>query len=206
VRISIVPGFLRIAGQYCIVMVSVSPKMKRIVLTGFMGVGKSTVARHLARLIAKRRRDLDDYIEYAEKRSISEIVENHGIEEFRRIESERLIETISDTRIAIISLGGGAWTIEKNREIIREAGLTAVWLESTFEHCWRNIRFSRKERPLVKNKRQARKLFEEREKHYCLADWHFVIDRGYNSFDIAQQIASDVFLISTEAGSGKMKR
>ena len=118
----------------------------------------------------------------------------------------RAKETIADPRIAIISLGGGAWTIEENRDMIREAGLTAVWLESTFEHCWRNIRFSRKERPLVKNKRQARKLFEERERHYCLADWHFVIDRGYNSFEIAQRIASDVFLISTEDVTRRARR
>lgn len=205
-RFGVFPRILRRAGRCCILKAPASPKMKRIVLTGFMGVGKSTVARHLARLTARRRRDLDDYIEYSEKRPISEIVENCGIEEFRRIESERLKETIADRRIAIISLGGGAWTIEENRKIIREAGLTAVWLESTFEHCWRNIRFSRKERPLVKNKRQARKLFEERERHYCLADWHFVIDGGYNSFDIAQQIASDVFLISTESGKGKIRR
>lgn len=177
-------------------------KGTRIVLTGFMGVGKSTVARHLARLTGKRQADLDDEIERSRSVAIPDLVKNEGIERFRQIETEVLSELLAARKTAIISLGGGAWMTEANREMIRNNGVTAVWLETTFDHCWRNIRFSRKERPLVKNKRQARKLFEEREKVYCLADWHFVIDRGYNSFDIAQKIASDVFSIETESRIG----
>ncbi|MCO6510555.1 MAG: AAA family ATPase [Aridibacter famidurans] len=177
----------------------------RIVLTGFMGVGKSTVARHLARLTGKRQVDLDDEIERRRAVSIPEIVKNGGIERFRQIETEVLGEVLASPKAAIISLGGGAWITEANREMIKNSGVTAVWLETTFEHCWRNIRFSRKERPLVKNKRQARKLFDERERYYCLADWHFVIDRGYNSFDIAQKIASDVFSIDAVAARGRRR-
>jgi shikimate kinase len=67
-------------------------------------------------------------------------------------------------------------------------------LESTFDHCWRNISFSRRERPLVKDKDSARKLFEDRQRFYCLADWHFVINPGHNSFEVAKQIAEEVFL------------
>lgn len=169
----------------------------RIVLTGFMGVGKSTVARHLGRLTGKRQVDLDDEIEHERKRPIPRLIEEEGIDRFRDIETATLSRILEKGRASIISLGGGAWITEENRLLIRESGVTSVWLETTFDHCWRNIRFSRKERPLVKNKRQARRLFEERVKFYCLADWHFVIDRGYNSFDIAQRIAADVFLIDT---------
>lgn len=177
----------------------------RIVLTGFMGVGKSTVARHLARLIGKRHVDLDEEIERSRAVSIPDIVKNDGIERFRQIETEVLGEVLESRKAAIISLGGGAWITEANREMIKDSGVTAVWLETTFEHCWRNIRFSRKERPLVKNKREARRLFDERERYYCLADWHFVIDRGYNSFDIAQKIASDVFSIDAVAARGRRR-
>ncbi|QQS39754.1 MAG: AAA family ATPase [Acidobacteriota bacterium] len=175
----------------------------RIVLTGFMGVGKSTVARHLARLTGKRQVDLDDEIERSRSATIPDLVKAEGIERFRQIETEVLAEVLGARMAAIISLGGGAWITEANREIIKANGVTAVWLETTFDHCWRNIRFSRKERPLVKNKRQARKLFDERERYYCLADWHFVIDRGYNSFDIAQKIASDVFSIDVAGKRGR---
>ena len=53
----------------------------------------------------------------------------------------------------IISLGGGTWTVPENREIIKQHGLTSIWLESSFEHCWYNIRASKKDRPLARNKR-----------------------------------------------------
>lgn len=177
----------------------------RIVLTGFMGVGKSTVARHLSKLTAKRHVDLDDEIESRLRTQIPAIIKESGIERFRELETRVLLEVLKDKRASIISLGGGAWLTDQNRKLIKEHGVTAVWLETTFEHCWRNIRFSRKERPLVKNKRQARKLFEEREKVYCLADWHFVIDRGYNSFDIAQKIAADVFAIDAVRSASRRK-
>ncbi len=167
---------------------------KRIVLTGFMGVGKTTVARHLSSLVREKRLDLDDFIEKEEARKIPEIVETDGLEVFRQVETNNLCKILNKDNIKIISLGGGAWTTEKNREMIKDCGCVTVWLESTFEHCWRNIRFSRRTRPLVKNKSQARKLFEEREKLYCLADWHFVINPGHNSFEVAKQIAIEIFL------------
>lgn len=167
---------------------------KRIILTGFMGVGKSTVARHLSSLVKEKRLDLDDFIEKEEKRSIPEIVGADGLEIFRQIETKNLGKILNETNIKIISLGGGAWTTDKNRELIKNCGCITVWLESTFEHCWRNIRASKRERPLVENKSQALKLFEERERIYCLADWHFVLNPGHNSYEIAKQIAKEIFL------------
>ena len=85
------------------------------------------------------------------------------------------------------------WTIPLNRELIVRNGLVTVWLESSFEHCWANISKSRKERPLAKNKIAARRLFDERQSIYCLADWHFVIRPEFNSYEIARQIADQVF-------------
>ncbi len=167
---------------------------KRIVLTGFMGVGKSTVARHLSSLVKQKKLDLDDFIEKEESRKIPEIVATDGLDIFRRIETRCLCKVLDDSEIKIISLGGGAWTTEKNRDLIKERGCITVWLESTFEHCWRNIRFSKRERPLIKNKAQARKLFEERAAVYCLADWHFVLNPGHNSYEVAKQIAKEIFL------------
>ncbi len=167
---------------------------KRIVLTGFMGVGKSTVARHLAYLVKEKRTDLDDYIEKYERRKIPEIIETDGLDFFREAETKSLKNVLDEEHIKIISLGGGAWTTDENRKIINDQGCITVWLEATFDHCWRNIRFSKRERPLVKHKDEAKKLFEEREKVYCLADWHFVINPGHNSFEVAKLIAREIFL------------
>jgi shikimate kinase len=165
---------------------------RRIILTGFMGVGKSTVAKHLAHLLDCDRLDLDARIVDSEHRTIAEIIEQEGIEKFRQIETAHL-RAILETGARIIALGGGAWTIEENRRIIKERGFTTVWLESSFEHCWLNISASKRVRPLARNKPDALKLFEERQRIYCLADWHFIIRPELNSFEIAKRIAEEIF-------------
>lgn len=166
---------------------------KRIILTGFMGVGKTTVAKHLASLLGCERLDLDAMIVESESRTIAEIIEREGIEKFRRIETDHL-RRILESSAKIIALGGGAWTIEENRRLIKAHGFTTVWLESTFEHCWLNISASKRVRPLARNKTDARKLFEERQKVYCLADWHFIVKPELNSFEVARRIAEEIFL------------
>lgn len=169
-------------------------KNVRIVLTGFMGVGKSSVARHVAHLVRSRRLDLDHFIEQREGRKIAEIIDNDGIGRYREIESQSLAEVLADPDTArILSLGGGTWTIGANRQLLKEKGYTSIWLESTFEHCWLNITFSRKDRPLARNKAQALRLFEERQKVYCLADWHFIVRPGLTSYDVAKSIVEEVF-------------
>ena len=171
----------------------VMPEQTRIALTGFMGVGKSSVARHLSKLLGAERADLDHYIEQVTKRRIANIITEDGIDRYREIESEMLQTLLAETSAPIISLGGGTWISENNREIIKQNGLTAVWLESTFEHCWQNIRKSRKERPLAKDRDTALKLFEERQAVYCLADWHFIVRPGLSSYAVANQIVEEIF-------------
>lgn len=166
---------------------------KRIALTGFMGVGKTSVARHLSKLMRCERLDLDSLIELNEQRRIVEIVDEDGIEAYRKIETANLKLALTRANFRILSLGGGTWTIAENRELIRDQGVTAVWLDATFNHCWGNISRSRKERPLARSKDAARKLFDERQEVYCLADWHFVVKADLTSYEIARQIMDEVF-------------
>lgn len=166
---------------------------KRIILTGFMGVGKSTVARHLSYLLKCDRLDLDAVIETREKRTIADIINGDGESSFREVETENL-RRILQTETRIIALGGGAWMTAENRRMIKETNCTVIWLESNFEHCWQNIKFSKRTRPIAKNKSHAQKLFEERQKIYCLADWHFIVKPELNSFELAKQIVEEVFL------------
>ena len=165
---------------------------QRIILTGFMGVGKTTVAKHLAHLLDCQRLDLDALIVESEHRTIAEIIEQEGIERFRQIETAHL-KRVLESSARIIALGGGAWTIEENRRLIKSHNFTTVWLESSFEHCWLNISASKRVRPLARNKGDARKLFEERQKVYCLADWHFIIKPELNSYEVARRIAEEIF-------------
>ena len=166
---------------------------KRIALTGFMGVGKTSVARHLANMLRCDRLDLDSLIEINEQRRIAEIIDADGEAAYRSIETENLKLALGKSGVRILSLGGGAWTVAENRDLIKAKGLTSVWLDSSFNHCWNNIRHSRKERPLARNKLAAKKLFDERQEIYCLADWHFVVKPDLTSFDVARQIYEEVF-------------
>ena len=168
-------------------------KEMRIVLTGFMGVGKSSVARHVSNMTGTRRADLDYVLEERERRTIAEIIDAEGEDEFRRLETASLDHVLADPTVRVLSLGGGAWTTPVNREMLKTAGFTSVWLESSFEHCWLNITFSRKDRPLARDKKSALRLFEERQKAYCLADWHFVIRPDHSSYDVARQIVEEIF-------------
>jgi shikimate kinase len=164
----------------------------RLALTGFMGVGKTSIARHLEHLTGCPRIDLDTLVEAATGRTIAEFIDTVGMDDFRETEARMLKAVLERDGGCILSLGGGTWTIAENREHIKESGFTSVWLESSFEHCWYNIKFSRKERPLARDKNRARELFHERQKVYCLADWHFLVKPGFNSYDIASQIADQV--------------
>lgn len=168
-------------------------RKQRIALTGFMGVGKTSVARHLANRLGFRRLDLDSYIERLQGRQIAEIIDCDGIDEYRRIETESLRSALNEEDFRILSLGGGTWTTPLNRELIVSNGIITVWLNASFEHCWKNIRGSRKERPLARNKTAARQLFEDRQAIYCLADWHFVVRPDLTTVDVSKQIADEIF-------------
>lgn len=160
-----------------------------------MGVGKSTVARFLGYMLKCKTVDLDSVIEASENKRIADIIEADGIARFRKIETENLQKILRESDALIVALGGGAWTMEENRRIIKSNNLTSVWLESTFQHCWRNISMSKRVRPLAQDKTQTRKLFNERQNFYCLADWHFIVRPELTSFEIAKQIAEEMFSI-----------
>lgn len=166
---------------------------QRIILTGFMGVGKSTVARHLSFILKCERVDLDTVIEESEQRPLAEIMCTDGEARFRQIETENLRKILCAGEARIVALGGGAWTIKENRELIKQHRFTTVWLESSFEHCWLNIVNSKRTRPLAKDKNLTRRLFDERVKLYCLADWHFIVKPDLTSYEIAIKIADEVF-------------
>ena len=103
-----------------------------------------------------------------------------------------LKQVLAETDSRIIALGGGAWITDENRQIIKNNNCVTIWLESTFEHCWRNINISKQERPLAKDRLSVQKLFEERQKIYCLADWHLVVKPELTSLDLAKFIAEEI--------------
>jgi shikimate kinase len=156
-----------------------------------MGVGKSTVAKCLSYILNTEKIDLDRFIEAKEGRTIPAIIREDGEAAFRSLET-RYLQEILEMDSRIIALGGGAWVSDINRQIIKEKKCISIWLESTFEHCWRNINVSKQERPLAKDKSTVKRLFDERQKVYCLADWHLVVRPELTSFDLAKFIAEEI--------------
>ena len=148
-------------------------KYERIYLVGFMGAGKTTVGRLLARRLGWTFIDLDEAIEGGEKLSVQEIFRLHGEPYFRDLEHQYL-ERLSAMSGVIVALGGGAFIRDDNRELAEKSGLT-VWLKVSFQKVAERVRIDGT-RPLFQDKEQAERLYQSREPSYCLAKVHISTD------------------------------
>jgi shikimate kinase len=148
-----------------------------IYLVGFMGSGKSTIGRGLARHMGWSFFDSDDEIEAAEKMAISEIFDTRGEAEFRRIESaivRQHVSSIERGRPAVLALGGGAFVAEASRQLVMANGV-AVWLDCPWETVHRRVSQTA-HRPLARDPETLRTLYHERRSVYSLADIHVTIE------------------------------
>jgi shikimate kinase len=150
-------------------------KLKRtpaIYLVGFMGSGKSTVGRALADELGWHFSDLDEEIEHREGMSIMTIFEQLGEPAFREIESTALrerVHSVQSGRPQVISLGGGAFLAEENRELAINNGVT-VWLDCDLSMIERRIS-AQTHRPLARDPEHLRELFAARRSCYECADF-----------------------------------
>ena len=119
-----------------------------IVLTGFMGTGKSTVGKILAKKLKMGYVNTDEIIEEKEKKKISQIFEEDGEDYFRKKERE-VIKDISKDNHQVIDLGGGAIIKEENLKDLRKNGLI-ICLTASLEEIMK--RTEEEERPLLKIK------------------------------------------------------
>jgi shikimate kinase len=166
--------------------------MDPIVIAGFMGSGKTTVARALARSLQCELIDLDRHITEKTGRSPKEIIEQEGETAFRELETRFLSEVLSANSARVIALGGGAWTMPANRALIGQHFGQSVWLDTPFETCWQRISASGSERPLARDKQQARRLYENRREVYQLATLHVRTDESLSDDEIAARILAAV--------------
>ena len=161
--------------------------MNNIVLTGFMGTGKTEVGRELSRILGWKLIDVDDEVVKSQKMSINEIFSRVGEAAFRDMETE-MIRKVSQKRNVIISTGGGAVLREENRELLKAHGVV-VCLTARPETIFRRTGGNR-ERPLLQVDNPLQRihdLLEARMQFYEKAD--LMIDtEGKSPFHIAGEI------------------
>lgn len=136
--------------------------MNNIVLCGFMGCGKSTVGKNLARKTGRKFVDMDTYIEEKAGMTVSEIFEKHGENGFRDMEHEACRE-LSEMSGLIIASGGGAFTFKRNSDVFKSKD-TIVLIDVELETIKYRLR-NDKTRPLLQKPdkdRVMQELYEKR--------------------------------------------
>ena len=154
-----------------------------------MGSGKTTVAEALARRLNCSSIDLDQVITASSGCTPKDIIEQDGEQSFREIETRSLQNVLQSGATRVIALGGGAWTLQRNRDLISEYGGITVWLDVPFELCWERILATGDGRPLAPDQHRAQMLYDERRPDYALAELHVVVSRNKTTEDISAEIA-----------------
>lgn len=147
-----------------------------ISLIGFMGCGKSTTGKKIAKKLSYDFIDLDHYIEAQEKMTISEIFEKYGEATFRQMETDTLKTLMNYNGNAILSLGGGTPCFNDNMQIIKEKS-KSFYLDFPAKVLFDRLQQGKHKRPLIaslnddelmqfiNNKIEERRSFYEQADH-----------------------------------------
>lgn len=161
---------------------------KNILLTGFMGTGKTTISHELHRMTKMEEIDLDAYIVKKMGCSINEIFEKQGETFFRNVETESLKEILKKTKM-ILSCGGGTVLRTKNVDLMKQSG-KIVLLTANPQTIYDRVK-NNTERPLLNQNMSVEyiaELLEKRNKAYFEAADIIICTDGRNIMDICQEI------------------
>jgi shikimate kinase len=171
---------------------------ERIVLTGFMGSGKSTVGRLLAERLGLRFADLDALIEQREGLTVPEMFAQRGEAAFRRAETAALMAALAQQGL-VLALGGGAIESEANRALLQHhPAVTVVFLDASFETLNARCQLqaadpSATARPLLVDLHAAEERFRRRRPLYRSAATH-TLDTEILSAMEASEALAEVFM------------
>ena len=164
-----------------------------IMLIGFMGSGKSTIAKYLSHILEMQDLETDEFIVKREDMTINEIFQRKGEEYFRRCENNALRELETRQGI-IISCGGGMPMKDENVELMKKNG-KIVLLTASPETIYERVKYSN-ERPLLNgnmNVEYIKDLMEKRKDRYeSIAD--IVVDTNNKPIHVIAEEVADVFL------------
>jgi shikimate kinase len=165
---------------------------RRVVITGFMAAGKTTVGRALARLLGAPFADLDDLVKELEERTARELIDEAGEQYFREAETRALLRVLEQGPARVIATGGGAWTLERNRAHVAAHACLSIWLDAPFDLCLRRILEGGgpSDRPFARDPERARALYEQRLAAYRLADLRVLVKPHASVEELAAEIAA----------------
>lgn len=144
---------------------------KNLILTGMMGVGKTTIGKALSERLKIKFIDVDKVIENQESSSINKIFEKKGEIYFRKIEKIITLKQLENTN-CVIALGGGAFINKDIREKVLKSGIT-IWLDLEIKELFKRS-LSSKKRPLLNNVNLEKKLndiYHQRKDVYNLSNY-----------------------------------
>lgn len=150
-------------------------KADKIYLVGFMGAGKSTVARALAKRLDWRVEDIDAQIEQRERSDISSIFRTKGEPYFRELERQSLLDA-RFLRGTVVATGGGTFVDARNRDLMLQDGVV-VWLDVPFRTVLDRVPLDGR-RPLAADRASLEALFQQRRASYALAHVRIDASRG----------------------------
>ena len=153
-------------------------KADKIYLVGFMGAGKSTVARSLGKRLDWKVEDIDTRIERAERRDIPTIFRIDGEPYFRAREREALVALLPERGVVVAS-GGGTFADASNRELMLRDG-AVIWLDVPLETLLNRVP-SDGRRPLAADRLGMEQLYNHRLAAYRQA--HLRVDAGRGSVE-----------------------
>lgn len=170
-------------------------RARTVALVGFMGAGKSTVGQALAQRLGWQFSDLDQLIETRDGRSVEQIFRESGEPAFRRLEQELLRESLAGVKAggSVLALGGGAFTQPEIRQLLLEASVPSVFLDASVEELFRRCDQPGAVRPLRRDARQFRELYERRRPAYGQASLR--LDTGNKEINaVVEEIVSALVL------------
>ena len=141
-------------------------KSDKIYLVGFMGAGKTTLARALARRLDWRAIDVDEAIEEREHTKVADIFAKHGEPYFRAVERQVLSDDLP-LRHVVVATGGGTFADPVNRALINRDGVS-VWLDVPLDRLVARVP-SDGRRPLAADRASFERLYHQRREAYMQA-------------------------------------
>ncbi|WP_298138725.1 shikimate kinase [Flavobacterium sp.] len=125
--------------------------MKKVVLIGYMGSGKSVVAKKLAHNIGISVVELDKMIEEKCEMSIEALFSTKGELFFRKQEHQLFLELLSDDKNMVISTGGGTPCYFNNHELLNDENVVSVYLKASIDTLYNRLLQGKQNRPLIAN-------------------------------------------------------